>query len=325
MKLFQSPVDKSWVNHAGHPKGDAVDFGWLKKYNNSNQDIKAIGKGKVVYTGHLRDAGNTVVIAHDYDGKNDLWIGYSHLDKYNVSVGKSVNAGDKIGNMGNTGISHGNHLHLRAAFAPKGKSFTWGAYNSYARINPLDFLRKLPSQEVEGLRPMPVEAPKPSKPTGSLKVGDSVEVNGVVHANSAGARPGIALKNHKGKITSVVSGNKFPYHIDKLGWVSADAVGANKPAPSKPAPSNKKYINIHEGKEYGIYQLNVQPVAKNIKHRLNPNIVRDGKKGLSYEIKGKTKYGDVYFIQTRDFGKVQIYHDKKRASITDKPLYKVMG
>lgn len=180
--------------------------------------------------------------------------------------------------------------------------------------------------------PKPVEPAKPTpKPqpesSGKFKKGDIVTVNGLVHINSGGAKPGITLKNHRGTITSIAPLNtKCPYHIDKLGWVTADAIGVVKPAPKpKPEASNKQYINIHRGKDYGVYPLGVAPVARNIKWYLDPNIVRDGKTGLSYEIKGKTSYPNVYYIQTRDFGRVQIFHERGRASITTKPLYKVMG
>lgn len=89
----------------------------------------------------------------------------------------------------------------------------------------------------------------------------------------------------------------------------------------QPKKAGKRYLNIHEGKKYGTYSLGVQPVYKNIDKWLRP----DKFGGMSYEIIGDTDYQDVYLIETKDFGKRQVYLDISRASITDKPLYKVRG
>jgi LysM repeat protein len=52
--------------------------------------------------------GNYIVIEHS----NGTKTFYAHLSKINVSVGKSVKQGQKIGAVGNTGRSTGPHLHF---------------------------------------------------------------------------------------------------------------------------------------------------------------------------------------------------------------------
>jgi hypothetical protein len=52
--------------------------------------------------------GNYVIIDHG----NGIFSLYAHLRGFHVSVGDRVSAGDHIGNVGSTGTSTGDHLHL---------------------------------------------------------------------------------------------------------------------------------------------------------------------------------------------------------------------
>jgi len=52
--------------------------------------------------------GNYVVIRHS----NGLYSIYAHLLRINTRVGENVSAGEKIGEMGNTGLTHTVHLHF---------------------------------------------------------------------------------------------------------------------------------------------------------------------------------------------------------------------
>lgn len=74
-------------------------------------DIQAIAKGKVSRSYKSDSYGNVVFIVHKADGK-DWEAVYAHLSERKVSVGDSVNQGDTIGVMGNTGHSEGVHLHF---------------------------------------------------------------------------------------------------------------------------------------------------------------------------------------------------------------------
>lgn len=72
-----------------------------------NPAIKAVQNGTVVYAGETSVTGNTVIIDH---GMNILSY-YYHLKNIDVEIGQTVAKGDKLGNMGKTGITNGDHLH----------------------------------------------------------------------------------------------------------------------------------------------------------------------------------------------------------------------
>ncbi|UZN00578.1 M23 family metallopeptidase [Lysinibacillus sp. MHQ-1] len=55
--------------------------------------------------------GNYVIVRHSIDGKTYDTL-YAHLQSISVSVGQTVNQGDKIGVMGNSGSSTGQHVHF---------------------------------------------------------------------------------------------------------------------------------------------------------------------------------------------------------------------
>ena len=92
--------------------------------------VIAADSGKVVVakTGHNGGRGNYVVIDHG----NGIGTLYQHLNKYIVTVGQSVKQGDKIAEVGNTGIGTGPHLHFEVH---KDFSGTKGT-----PVNPLNYV-----------------------------------------------------------------------------------------------------------------------------------------------------------------------------------------
>jgi len=75
---------------------------------NKGTKVHSILKGKVLRRQyHFMGYGKIVKIEH-FDGITTI---YAHLDKTFVERGDSVNVGDIIGTVGNTGLSTGNHLH----------------------------------------------------------------------------------------------------------------------------------------------------------------------------------------------------------------------
>jgi murein DD-endopeptidase MepM/ murein hydrolase activator NlpD len=77
---------------------------------------------KECYGIHAVESGTVIVDEDNPDGRvygisvrirsgNRVWI-YAHMSENTVKVGQVVSVGDIIGVMGNTGGSHGAHLHL---------------------------------------------------------------------------------------------------------------------------------------------------------------------------------------------------------------------
>ena len=79
--------------------------------------VYAAGDGVVLFAGPDNDSvyspwkdfyGNVVVIGH----VNEMYTLYAHLSKVNVQVGEIVIVGDQIGEVGDSGVATGSHLHF---------------------------------------------------------------------------------------------------------------------------------------------------------------------------------------------------------------------
>ncbi|MDR6170339.1 M23 family metallopeptidase [Curtobacterium sp. SORGH_AS_0776] len=70
--------------------------------------VVAAMSGRVVSAGVVGGYGNQVLLQHT-DGSQTR---YGHLSQIGVRVGKTVTAGQRIGAVGNTGVSTGSHLHF---------------------------------------------------------------------------------------------------------------------------------------------------------------------------------------------------------------------
>ena len=70
--------------------------------------VPAANAGKVVLTDFIGIYGNTVLIDHGFG----LFSMYSHLSRFNVTVGQMVSKNDVIGYTGSTGMAAGDHLHF---------------------------------------------------------------------------------------------------------------------------------------------------------------------------------------------------------------------
>lgn len=71
--------------------------------------VRAISRGTVIFAGAQSGYGNKVEIEH-WDGTVSY---YAHMSEIDVRVGETVDAGEKVGEVGNTGRSTGPHLHLQ--------------------------------------------------------------------------------------------------------------------------------------------------------------------------------------------------------------------
>lgn len=70
--------------------------------------IVSADEGTVILASWVSGYGNTVVVDHD----NGLVTWYAHMSAISVSEGDAVKRGGKIGEVGTTGDSTGNHLHF---------------------------------------------------------------------------------------------------------------------------------------------------------------------------------------------------------------------
>lgn len=89
---------------SGHHGG--TDFG-----NFEGTPVFATNGGRVVLARQLKVRGNMIIIDHG----GGVFSGYAHLSAFHVTEGQVVVAGDHIGDVGNTGLSTGAHLHWEMA------------------------------------------------------------------------------------------------------------------------------------------------------------------------------------------------------------------
>ncbi len=105
--------------------------------------VMAAGPGKVIWAGYGLysgvDApgdpyGLAVAIRHDFgfDGKT-LYTLYAHLSRVDVIRGQSVEVGQKIGEVGETGFTTGPHLHFEVRL---GKNDFFTTYNPELWMSP---------------------------------------------------------------------------------------------------------------------------------------------------------------------------------------------
>jgi len=73
----------------------------------SGDPVVATADGQVVTADYATDFGNYIIIRH----RHGYYTRYAHLQSYRVKVGQRVQQNEVIGNIGNTGISTGPHLH----------------------------------------------------------------------------------------------------------------------------------------------------------------------------------------------------------------------
>lgn len=77
----------------------------------SSVPVVAAASGTVISSYYSSSYGNVVFIAHSVKGQ--MWTTvYAHLENREVSAGQSVQQGQRLGFMGNTGRSFGAHLHF---------------------------------------------------------------------------------------------------------------------------------------------------------------------------------------------------------------------
>lgn len=122
--VFIRPVEKGWISSKFG--GQRIINGVPQRPHNGldiavpkGTEIKAMTTGIVTLTGDYFYNGKFVLIDHG-SGLSSIYL---HMSKISVEKGDFVKTGDKIGEVGSTGRSTGNHLH-------------WGINWYKSRINP---------------------------------------------------------------------------------------------------------------------------------------------------------------------------------------------
>lgn len=108
-------------------RGGSFHYGVDIAQSGGNVPIVAAADGVVSVAHFSKSYGNVVYISHSINGQLYTTV-YAHMSGFIVSPGQSVSKGQRIGTMGNTGDSHGQHLHFELYRGP------W-AY--HAAINPI--------------------------------------------------------------------------------------------------------------------------------------------------------------------------------------------
>lgn len=113
--------------------------------------VVAPARGRVVFVGQMADGAEIVVLAHD----GGLVTMYAHLDNSAspppVKAGDEVAAGQRIGTVGLTGITTGQHLH-------------WAAWRNGELIDPMTLIGKSSSPSGAAAPAKPSSAPVPPLP-----------------------------------------------------------------------------------------------------------------------------------------------------------------
>ena len=158
--FYKGTIEEIEINTAGYPldlKYNSITsaFGWrVHPIDNccrhhygtdisapADANIYSIADGIVVKNvADDSDYGNYVVIGHgNYDtstGKYEYYSLYAHQIRYStlVSVGEHVKVGQKIGNVGSTGKSTGNHLHIEIYHYENGVKIREDAINYFKNV-----------------------------------------------------------------------------------------------------------------------------------------------------------------------------------------------
>ncbi len=144
-KIVNLTPDRKWEGAFKYPVDEPClgsRFGNRRSYNNGafayfhtgvdfsvcadNLNIYAAAPGIVVFTGQLPIKGNFTVIDHGWG----VYTGYAHQSEIFVSVGDSVETGQLIGTIGNTGRSVGPHLH-------------WELWINGIPVDPVDWVENI--------------------------------------------------------------------------------------------------------------------------------------------------------------------------------------
>ncbi|SNZ14118.1 Murein DD-endopeptidase MepM and murein hydrolase activator NlpD, contain LysM domain [Terribacillus aidingensis] len=121
-----------YISSGFGPRAGGYHYGIDIAKRGAGVPIWAAASGKVIRAYQSSSYGNVIFVTHSINGKTYTTV-YAHLTSMHVSTGQRVSQGQQIGTMGNTGMSHGQHLHFELHTGP------WNASKSNA-VNPRSYL-----------------------------------------------------------------------------------------------------------------------------------------------------------------------------------------
>ena len=111
-ELFRYPV-RGWLTSSYGYRNDP--FTGVRRFHNGIDIAGALGQavgaaleGRVIETGYNNTSGNYVVVAHS----GGYVSSYAHLSLIRVKTGDWLKEGQRLGDLGSTGYSTGEHLHF---------------------------------------------------------------------------------------------------------------------------------------------------------------------------------------------------------------------
>lgn len=128
-----------WGYPTNYPYYVTSPYGWRGKKVHQGIDLSGTGYGSPIYAvadgtvvevGSRSTDGLFVILQHE----NDLYTQYAHLSRQLVKVGQTVKKGDRIGQMGDTGVVTGTHLHFGVC---KGYPY----HGNYQFQNPRNYIK----------------------------------------------------------------------------------------------------------------------------------------------------------------------------------------
>ena len=91
------PITGQWYIHKG------IDLSTWR----SGDPIYATASGQIVTVAYDAGYGNNVIVKH----KHGMYTRYAHMNTVSVQKGQFIEQNDRIGTIGNTGVTTGPHLH----------------------------------------------------------------------------------------------------------------------------------------------------------------------------------------------------------------------
>ena len=104
-----------------HPiTNEKIYHNGIDMVSEKGEKVMAIATGIVEYAGFDFKNGNSIEIKHVDQETNKVYYSfYAHPSKIDVKAGENVEIGEKIGEVGSTGMATGPHLHFEIRDANK--------------------------------------------------------------------------------------------------------------------------------------------------------------------------------------------------------------